>query len=188
MFANYDGPQMTAREVAERQSEKLTQFSPTADRTTTELFTPMLRRVFAILSRAGKFPAPPPEVLVRDAGGVFVANPEIIYSSRIALAIKALENNAFDRDLEVLMPLIQIAPDTVDNYNLDEIVRDRSRNNGLPARWMRELEEVQQMRQARAEAQAQQAQMMQAEKLANAAGKVGGIKSDSVAGRMLQGN
>lgn len=187
MFANYEGPQMTAREVAERQGEKLTQFSPTADRTTTELFTPLLRRVFAILARAGKFPPPPPEVMVSEAGGVFVADPEIIYSSRIALAIKALENNAFDRDLETLMPLIQIAPDAVDNYDLDEIVRDRSRNNGLPARWMRDLEEVEEMRAARAQAAAQQAQMRQAEQLAGAAGKAGGIKEDGLVARMLQG-
>src|SRR6185436_2076880 len=51
MFAQLE-KQMTAREVAERSSEKLIQFSPTFSRLTSELFNPLLERIFGILLRA----------------------------------------------------------------------------------------------------------------------------------------
>jgi hypothetical protein len=175
MFANYDGPQMTAREVSERQSEKLTQFSPTADRMTTELFNPLLNRVFAILSRLGKFPDPPMEIVIFDEQGAIVPDPEITYSSRIALAIKSLENNAWYRQMEASREIWQVKPELLDNYNLDEIERDLSRNNGLPARWIRDTDGVEEIRKMRAEAQAKQAEMEQAMMMAKAAGDVGKI-------------
>src|SRR4030095_14125404 len=69
MFANLDRPQMTAREVAERSGEKLIQFSPTFARLTTELFTPVLRRVWSILTRAGRMPAPPKQLMQQGPEG-----------------------------------------------------------------------------------------------------------------------
>jgi len=186
MFANYEGPQMTAREVSERQSEKLTQFSPTADRMTTELFNPMLERVFAILSRLGKFPPAPPEIVVVDAEGAFLPDPEITYSSRIALAIKSLENNAWYRQMESSRELWQAKPELLDNYELDEIERDLSRNNGLPARWIRPEDAVEEIRKMRAQAQAEQQKMEQAMMMAKAAGDVGKIPNDSAAVNALK--
>lgn len=186
MFANYDGPQMTAREVSERQSEKLTQFSPTADRMTTELFNPLLLRVFAILARMGRFPEPPPEIVIFDDQGGFVPDPEIIYSSRISLAIKSLENNAWYRQMEASQNLWAAKPELLDNYNLDEVERDLSRNNGLPARWLRETEAVEEIRKMRAQAEAERAKMEQAMMMAKAAGDVGKVPNDSAAVQMIR--
>ena len=175
--------QMTAREVQERSAEKLIQFSPTFARMTTELFTPMLRRVFGILVRIpGIFPTPPPELV--QAG--FLPEPELSYTSRIALAIKALENNSFGRAMEMTMPLLQIRPDILDNYNLDEITRDGARNDGLPARWLVSEEDRDKGRQARAQQAEQQQKAQQAQMMADAAAKAGSIKQDSVMGQALQ--
>jgi len=187
MFAQMEPRQMTAREVAERSSEKLIQFSPTFARMVTEIFNPLLHRVWALLARQGLFPAPPREVVVVDGSGAYVAEPEITYSSRIALAIKELENNAFDRQLEVMMPLLQLQPDIADNYDFDVILRDRGRNSGLPARWMRDAEEVAKMRAGRAQAQAAAAQMQQTQTAADAMHKVGSIPKDSALLNMVQG-
>jgi hypothetical protein len=177
--------QMTAREVSERSSEKLIQFSPTFARMTTELFTPLLRRVFSLLSRSGAFPPPPRELIIQDAQGAFLPEPEVSFSSRIALAIKALENNSFGRMMEMALPLVPVKPDILDNFNMDVIIRDVSRNDGMPARWLVDSEMVGKLRQARAEAQAQQAKQAQAMEAAGALAKVGGVKQDSLAGALL---
>lgn len=181
MFAQLD-KQMTAREVQERSAEKLIQFSPTFARMTTELFTPMLRRVFGILVRIpGVFPSPPPKLLKSG----FMPEPELSYSSRIALAIKALENNSFARSMELTLPLLQVRPDILDNYDLDTIERDKARNEGLPARWLMDEDKRDEIRSARAEAAKQAQQAAVAEQVANAAAKAGSIKQDSVVGQAL---
>lgn len=178
--------QMTAREVSERSSEKLIQFSPTFARMTTELFNPLLRRVFSILSRAGLFPPPPQELIVQDAGGAYLPEPEVSFSSRIALAIKSLENTSFGRTMEMVAPLIPVRPDILDNFDFDAIMRDVARNDGMPARWLVESETMAKMREARAQAQAQAQQAAQAVESAGALAKVGGISKDSVGGQLLE--
>jgi hypothetical protein len=182
MFAMLE-KQMTAREVAERSAEKLIKFSPTFSRMTTELFNPMLRRVFAVLARQGKFPPPPQEL---DMIG-FIPEPEISYNSRVALAIKQLENASFIRMSEMLLPYANIRPEMLDNYDLDEITRDMARNDGLPARWLMEEEMVAQMRAQRAQAAQAQMQSEQLERTASALGKAGAVKQDSVLAGMLPG-
>ena len=185
MFAQQE-KQMTATEVSERAAEKLIQFSPTFARMTTELFNPMLRRAFSILLRGGYFPPVPPEAIMQDGtGGAFLPEPKISYSSRIAMSIRALENNAFNRSLAMVMPLAQLRPDVLDNFDFDRIIRATARNDGVPADWIADAETVKQIRQARAQAQAQQAQMEQAQMMADAAGKAGNIKPESAVGQAL---
>jgi hypothetical protein len=187
MFASLD-KQMTAREVAERSAEKLIQFTPAFARKTTELFTPLLRRVFGMQLRAGLFPPPPRELMQADArGGLAIPEPEVTYTSRVALAIKALQNAAFARTMEIISPIVPMKPEILDNFDFDRISRDGARNDGLPADWMVAKEKVDEVRQARAEAQAQAAQMQQAQAMADAAGKVGNIKPDSMVAQALGG-
>jgi len=184
MFSQVD-KQMTAREVAERASEKLAQFTPAFARKTTELITPLLQRVFGILLRAGKFPQPPMQAIEQGADGAFLPDPSVAYNSRVALAIKALQNTAFFRSMEINMPLAQQHPEIMDNYDLDKISRDTSRNDGLPADWMRDKDEVDEIRAGRAQAQAEAAQQQQMLDASMAAKNVGGIKPDSVAGQAI---
>lgn len=183
MFAQIQ-KQMTATEVSERAAEKLIQFSPTFARMTTELFGPILNRVFSLLITQGYFPPPPDDVFVQDHKGISLAMPQISYSSRIALAIKALENVSFTRLMSTFLPLTQVSPDIMDNFDLDQISRDYARNEGIPSRWMKDVDVVAQMRQQRAEAAAQQQQMEQAQQAADALQKAGSIREDSVLGRL----
>lgn len=182
MFAMLD-KQMTAREVSERSAEKMIQFSPTFARMTTELFNPLLRRVFALLARAGKFPPPPQQLVMIGA----IPEPDISYNSRIALAIKQLENSSGFRTFEQQIPLWQMRPDMMDNYDLDEIARDMARNDGLPARWLMDEETVAQQRAQRAQQAAEAAKMQQAEQAASALGKAGSVKQDSLAAQLIGG-
>ena len=113
--------------------------------------------------------------------------PEISYSSRIALAIKALENASGANVLEIALPVSQIKPEVLDNINFDQWFRGMARNAGLPEDWLTTPEmmaAVREQRQKEQEAAQQQAQMMG---MAEAASKVGSVKQDSVAGKALAG-
>lgn len=174
MFSQID-KEMTAREVSERAAEKIIQFSPTFARMGTELFGPVLKRVFGILLRAGAFPPPPESVMVLGDDGGFIPEPRVSYSSKIALAIKSLHNTSWVRTMETMLPMADRQPDVLDNYNLDIISRDTSRNDGLPAEWLRPQDEVEKIRQQRAEAEAKAAEVQQAQQAADAAQKVASI-------------
>jgi hypothetical protein len=116
-----------------------------------------------------------------------IPEPDVAYNSRIALAIKSLENAAFIRTTEMLLPYVQIKPEMLDNFDFDEITRDMARNDGLPARWLMDENMVAQTRAARAQAAQQQMQAQQMEQAASALGKAGSVKQDSALAGMLPG-
>ena len=82
--------------------------------------------------------------------------------------------------MEMTMPLLQIRPDILDNYDLDEITRDGARNDGLPARWLVDEEDRDKSRQARAEQAAQAQKAQQAQMMADAAAKAGSTGAPAV--------
>lgn len=184
MFASLE-KQMTATEVAERHSEKMIQFSPTFARMTTELFTPVLRRVFMLLLRQGLFPEPPESVIVMDDSGGFIPDPKIEYTSRIALALNAAQNASFSRTIERMAPVAQLRPDVLDNYNWDQISRDVARNDGLPPDWLMPEEARDQIREERAQMQARQQQLEEAQMAAAAAKDAGSVPAESPIAGML---
>lgn len=168
MFGTLDKQaQMSVREVVERSSEKLLQFSPTFFRLVNEFFNPMLLRVSNVLSRNDKFNAVEVPDSVRQASKTKgeAATPQIIYLSRIALALQTLQNAAAIQTMEAVMPVAQVDPSILDTFDWDSLIRGYARNTGLPEKWLRTLEEVaeiQAQRQALAEA-AQEAEINERE-------------------------
>lgn len=132
MFATLEKQaQMSVREVAERSSEKLIQFSPTFGRLVTELFNPMLRRVFQLCMDLGMFSdLDIPESLVLEQGKM--VDPGIRYTSRIAMAIQTLENNAALQALEMVTPVATVDPTVLDVFDIPTLVKRFGRNAGLP--------------------------------------------------------
>jgi hypothetical protein len=186
MFASLERANMTATEVAERASEKLVQFSPSFTRKTTELLSPMLRGVFGILIRNGHFPPPPPDAILMDEmGQPIIPEPEVSYVSKVALAIRAMQNLSLSRTMERNAIIAQVRPEVLDNFKWDVISRETARNDGLPADWLAEEDEVEQARAARAEAQAKMAQQQEMLTMAEAAGKAGSVKQDSALGKLF---
>ena len=186
MFAQLEKANMTATEVAERASEKLVQFSPSFTRKTTELLSPMLRGVFGILIRNGHFPPPPEDAILMDAmGQPIIPEPEVSYVSKVALAIRAMQNLSLARTMERNAIIAQVRPEVLDNFNWDKIARETARNDGLPSDWLAEADEVEEARAARAQAQAQMQQQQQMLTMAEAAGKAGSVKQDSALGRLM---
>jgi len=179
--------QMTAREVAERAGEKLAQFSPTFATFTNEVLNPLLRRVFKLLLRAGIFPPPPKQLMQQDQSGIYIPEPEVTYSSRMALAIKALENASLTRSFERWTPVVQAKPEILDNVNWDMAFRGSWRNDGAPADWLMDEGQMKDIRESRAKQQAEMEKMQNAAMMAEAAGKIGSVKQDSLVGGALTG-
>ncbi len=167
---------MTAYEIAQRLGEKLEQFRPAFDRRVSEFLNPLLRRVFGLLYRMGKFGDAPDCLLVASPDGKTrsLALPEIAITSRISLALKALQNQGIINTLSVLQPLAQQRPEVLDNFDLDKLVRDLARNYGTPPDNLRKLRgknSVESIRVARQQAAA-------AQQAAELAQRMGGTMAD----------
>jgi hypothetical protein len=154
MLTNMDEQkrEKTAYEVQQMVAEKLLLFSPLFARYVVEKLNPMLARVVDILARNGLL-TPPPE----DADG---AEYEITYVSKIALAIKSAENQAFATMLQLIGAAAELDPAARNVVRIAEGVREIGRNVGMPSRLLRTDREVKQItdQQMQAAAAAQQAQ------------------------------
>jgi|GEM_PF-379662 len=176
-LSQVDVNRATAFGIAQVMGEKLEQLSPMFMRIITEKTGVDLKRIFGILFRNGRFPKPPRSMYVPDATGkkLRLAMPEVTYTSRLALALKALQNKA---TMETLQFVTQCAkdmnrPELLDNWDLDAAFRGYAINQGMSARYERPMRQVIALRAARAKQQAQQRAMDMAEQAATAAGKLG---------------
>jgi len=189
MFAQLT-KQMTAREVAERSQEKLIQFSPTFSRLTSELFNPLLERVFGILLRGGRLGAleeiPPGLIQPLGNGHGYIAPPRMQYSSRIALALRSLPSLGYQRTLERLSIAARVAPQVIDNFDFDRAERETALADGLPADFLRPEHERDELRAQQAQAQQQAQQQAMTLQAADAAGKLGQVPADSPVGKAIE--
>ena len=180
MFSQLD-KQMTAREVAERASEKLVLFSPTFIRMQEEWLQPLLQRVFSIYMKQGRFPEPPPEVLAEDRLGPHVRPPRIAFTSRIALAIRSLQSNGLMNTLEAIQPLMAVDPSVRHIFKPHVAGVGVARNFGVREEWLSTSEEYQNAIQQEQAMQAQQAEMQALKDGAQAIGAVSPEQMQGVA-------
>ncbi len=173
MLAQLEKKDMTAYEIAQRLGEKLEQFTPVFDRRVTEFLNPLLKRCFGICFRAGDFGEPPESLMVSTDGGKTreLAMPQIAITSRISLALRALQNQGLVNSLGAMEPYIQVKPEILDNLEFDDAFRTLMRNNGVAANLITPLRKMAKMRELRA----QQAAAQQAAELAE---RMGGTMKD----------
>jgi len=142
--------QMTATEVLERREEKLINFSPTFARLRHEIFNPVLFRVFNILLRQGKFPKAPESVIgILPDGSQHVIAPQVNLTSKLALAMKALENKNFLEFLQMAELLFAFQPAAVDWISEEAIVK-LAENAGVAEDFMNNEDQVKTIREIRA--------------------------------------
>ena len=172
MFEQFPaGREMTAYEVSARQQDRLTAFSPTYARKDTELIQPILRTVFAMMYRAGAFPDPPDEMWIDNGDMQSLAKPEVVLSSRVALAIKAGKSRALIQGLNELGPLIEMNPALMDNIDTDEAMREHLRASGVSEDVIISEMKRDEERGARAEQQAEMQEQEQAMEAVEAGSK-----------------
>lgn len=141
-------PNMTATEWMGRQEEKLRLLGPNLGRIQSEFLSPLIKRRFGILERAGQLPPAPQEI----QGAAMV----IEYVSPLARAQMAGEAQAVTRLYQGLGMLAQIDPSVLDNVDHDEAVQVLGRGWAIPAKVMRGADQVKTLRAEREQAQAMQ--------------------------------
>lgn len=162
MLDSIDTPQMTAREVMERQQEKLQQLGPVVERLQDEFLSPIIERVYNILERAGAFPPIPEDLAERLAE----EEVHIEYLSPLAQAQKMSGLVTIEQGLAFVGQMAQLYPDALKAVDPIGAVKDYFEMLGAPANMQRSTEEVQQMIEAEQEAMARQQQMMEAAQMA----------------------
>lgn len=165
---------MTAFEISRREAEDLNQFTPAFDRRIPEFLNPLLRRVFGILYRAGKFGKAPAGLMQKLPGGKSgLVFPEIVITSRIAMALKALQNRGLESTMAFWAPFGEQHPEIYDNLDIDKSFKDHARNSGTSPDLLRSEKGVAQIRQQRS-AQVQKQQALEAaEKMGKAGAGLG---------------
>lgn len=149
---------ITAVEVDQRKAESLIMLGPVFERIDDEGLAPVVERTFAIMSRAGIFPPPPPEI----AG----LNMDIEFVSMLNTAQSATEATGIERILSMAGNLAGIDPAVMDNIDIDFALDKTSTLLNNDPRLIRSPEALAAIRAERQKQQAAAAQAEMAEKLA----------------------
>lgn len=174
---------LSATEAQLIAGEKLTQFSPVFGRIVSEFLDIILARVFGVLYRAGKFPAPPQAII--DLKGI--PAPSVQYKNRIMLALAAQRNGSLVEFFNFAAPIVQADPTALDAVNPMVMIKDAARNAGLPEAWLATPEEMKARADARAQAAQQQMQMQMAEQASKVAANASKIPAEERQQMMQQG-
>lgn len=145
----------TATEVMARQEEKLRLMGPHLGRICTEFLDPLIERCYQIMSRGGAFDAPP-EVLMQ------APQIKVEYVSPLAKAQRSAEAGSIMRTMQAVLPMTQIKPDILDNFDMDKVARALTDGFGAPADLLRDPQQIAQERQQKQQMQ----QMMQMTQMA----------------------
>jgi len=116
-----------------------------------ELLDPLVRRVFAIMSRNGQLPPAPPAVA---QSGV-----QVEFTSMLASAQKAAATGAIERFWQFGAQIGAVKPEALDRLDPDGTMDAYADMTGVPASILVDLRKAEAARQQRAQAQAQQGQM-----------------------------
>lgn len=158
---------MTATEVARRHEEKLAILGPVLERQNSEFLSPLVDRVFDILMRNGRLPAPPKELEGQDI--------KVEYTSMLAQAQKAIGTQSIEKTAMFAGNLANFSQDVLDKINFDAMLEEYADLSGADPKMLRDDDETAKIRQQRAEAQQQQAMIEQAGQMAQAAKNLGQV-------------
>jgi hypothetical protein len=144
---------MTATEVAERQGEKLLMLGPVLDRLRSELFQPLIERVYGIMERGGMVAYPPEEMSGQEMKVEFI--------SMLAQAQKQAGISALAQTINFVGQLIQVTqnPAAADKLNVYAAINQFADMQGTQPDLIRSDEEAAELGTQRQQ-QMQQAQMM----------------------------
>jgi hypothetical protein len=157
---------MTAQEVSVRNATKMVPFAPIAGNLHTDLFGPVIQRVYAICARRGLLPEPPAQL-----GDELQYKIEFV--SKIALSIKRQAALGWLQTESALQGLVQLNPALMDNFDVDQIARDLAAANGCETAWLLDVDKRDALRNSRQQAQQAQAQAQALGELAKSAGGLG---------------
>lgn len=138
---------MTATEVAERRSEKLQRLGPMLENTHTELLSPLIEEVYAMMEEAGMLPEPPESLQGQDL--------KIDYISTLAQAQQMTGITAIEQFSAFVGSIAGAKPAALDKLDEDEAINKYAERVGIPPSILRGDDAVAALRESRAKQQAQ---------------------------------
>ena len=161
---------MTATEVMEKQGEKAILQAPESCRFDTNFLKPINNHLFAIEMNAGRMPELPPEL--EDFVGETITMD--LVGPMFRLQQRLFKTGGLQSALQDLIPIFNMAPETIAKLKMDEAVDLILDSHGVPASVIATDEEYQAI-QAANNREAQLAKEMEmASQLADGASKLGG--------------
>lgn len=145
----------TAFETAKMIEEQVGHAAPTFSRLDEEVIEPFLKRVFNIMLRAGMFADLEEHLVALDEEGneLGIAEPKIIYTSKLAITMKAFSSNTFTAFLNTVGYILEAKPDVLMNVDWDKTFRRLWKELGQPIDELLKIESVKQLRQQLLDAQ-----------------------------------
>ncbi len=153
MLLGSDRRNITAREIAAREEEKMVLIGPVLERMHDELLIPLITRTFNIMAEGNYLPPWPEEI-----GGQPL---KVEFVSLLAQAQKMVGTGAIERYVGFVGQIAQMAPEILDAVNPDKVADAYGDYVGVDARVIRSQDERDQLRQAREQAQAQAQQQQE---------------------------
>ena len=158
---------MQTFEAMQLADEKLALFHPTMARYYTEFITPMFtKRIFPmmLMAKPALFPPPPASVFEwARVHGDDAVQPMVVYMSKIALAVQAVQMKGTMAVLQILPALQPFDPNCGVRINFDQVLKDSARIMNMPERQIRSDDEVAEMKKAAEEQQNMMAQIQMAQ-------------------------
>ncbi len=151
-----ESPAMTATEVNVRYEMMQRLLGPTFGRLQADYLDPLINRTFKIMLRAGQFPEVPQ--VVKDLQGEL----DVEYVGPLPRAQRQEVVQSTQQWLGGVMGIAEVLPDVLDLIDVDQIGRETARMSGLPAKYLKDKDEVKAVRADRAEQQQKMAQAQQA--------------------------
>lgn len=170
MMANEDRSNVTAREVAEKQEEKLLMLGPVLESLHDELLGPYVEQSFAHMLEGGMIPPPPQEL-----EGVPLS---IQFVSLLAQAQRLVGLSSVERMIGSVVNVSAVKPDILDKVDLDRAVEVYGDMLGTDPTLIVADERVALIRQQRQAQQAQAQQMAAAQQGAQVAKDLGAAGTD----------
>lgn len=162
MIANIERSNVTAREIAAKQEEKLIMLGPVLENLDAGALIPLVDFTFDRMIEARIVPPPPPELHGMEL--------QIEFIGVLAQAQRAVGIGAADRLLGTIAAVAQLkGPEVLDKLNSDAMIDDYADMLGGNPEWIVSNEDVAIIRQGRAKQQQAQMQMAAMQPMADAA-------------------
>jgi hypothetical protein len=155
----------TATEVSQRSEEQMRLMGPVLGRQHFELLSPLIARLFGIMSRRNLLKDAPDQVKGKKFG--------VRYSSLLARAQRVKEAELLQRAITTAAPLVNARPACLDNLDEDAAFLYTMDLYGVPRKIMRKDQEIKKLRDARQAAQEKAAQEAEQAHQADVASKMG---------------
>lgn len=160
MISMSERSNVTAREIAAKEGEKLIMLGPVLESAKSEFLDPCIDRVFGVANRAGLIPEPPKELEGMPL--------QVDYISVLAQAQKLVGLSAMSDLTMYISGGVQIEQFGVPKFNLDQYIDEVGHMLGVPPGVIRSDEEAEKLRAAQMQAAAQQQVLDQAQAAAGA--------------------